>query len=331
MGRLMRKNKLLPILLAACFLRLFVCLPAWTQSNTGATEMPVPVQSQIPVPVQSQTFPISPGDVISVQIFDTPELSSDSVGVSKAGDVNLPVAGLIKVSGLNANQAARKIEQELRARGIMVDPHVTVSVVAYASPNATVLGEVRSPGIYPVLGGRRLLDVIAMAGGLAPTAGKIVTIVRHDDPHHPITVKLVSNAQALGAQANPVIFPDDIVDFGRAGIVYILGAVGKPGGYLVDSNEHMSLMQVLSLAGGWQKEASLSRVHLIRKVPQGHKEITLDLKHVLESKQADIYLKNGDILFVPTSLGKTLGYAAMQSAVTAAETAAVYSTLNSNN
>jgi polysaccharide biosynthesis/export protein len=282
----------------------------------------------MPPATEAPKIAIGPGDILDVEVFDTPELSMQAARVSQSGQVNLPVLGLVEVAGLNQNQAARRIESALRAHGIMLDPHVTVSVVESASQGVTLLGEVKSPGVYPVYGGRRLLDLIALAGGLTPTAGKIVIIAHRDDPHHPVAVRLVPNAMALGSQQNPVILPGDTVEVGKAGIIYILGAVGKPGGYLIDNNEHISLMQALTLAGGWQKEAALSKAMLIRKVPQGHKELMLDLKHVLNGQQADVNVKNGDILYVPTSLGKSLAYRGVEAAIAAAQAAVVYSSVN---
>lgn len=294
------------------------CLVAWGQADTA--------QSQ--ETVQAPQIAIGPGDMLSVQVFDTPELSMDTVRVSQNGQVSLPVLGTVDVAGLNTDQAARRIESVLRTRGIMVDPHVIVSVVDYATQGATLLGEVRSPGVYPTFGGRRLLDVIALAGGILPSAGKIVTIAHRSNPQHPVDIPLVQNAQSLGSQQNPIILPGDTIVVAKAGIIYILGDVVKAGGYLIDNNEHVSLMQVLTLAGGWQKDAALSKARLIREVPEGHKELMLDLKQVVNGKQADVSVEDGDILYIPASLGKTIAYEGMQAAVTAAQTAIVYSTIN---
>lgn len=279
-------------------------------------------------PAEAPNLAIGPGDVLDVQVFDTPELSSDTVRVSQTGQVSLPVLGTVEVAGLNTNQAARRIESELRTRNIMFEPHVTVSVVEYATQGVTLLGEIKTPGVYPTFGDRRLLDMIALSGGLTPTAGKLVTIAHRSDPGHPDLIMLVPNAAHLGSQINPIILPGDTVVVGRAGIVYILGAVIRPGGYLVDNNEHVSLMQALTLAGGWDKAAALSKARLIRKVPEGHKELDLDLKRVLNGRQADIRVENGDILYLPVSLGKTVAYRGMEAIIAAAQTAAVYTAPN---
>lgn len=271
---------------------------------------------------------IGPGDVVDVEVFDTPELSQPSARVGQSGQVNLPVLGQVQIAGLNADQAARRIESQLRGRGIMLQPHVTVTVVEYATQGATILGEVRTPGVYPTFGNRRLLDVIALAGGFQPSAGKIVTIAHRSDPQHPQTITMVEKAQALGRQENPVILPGDTIVVGRAGIVYILGAVNKAGGFLIDNNEHISLMQALTLAGGWNQAAALSKARLVRAVPGGHEQITLDLKRILDGKQADINVEDGDIVYLPMSLGKTLAYRGMEAIIAAAQTAVVYSSSN---
>ena len=312
----MAKSKFAWALVLLC-----VCLPAWPSAN-GQTN---PSQRET---VAEANSIIGAEDVLDVEVFDTPELSSATAHVTEAGDVNLPVLGAIGVAGLSPSEAARKIESELKSRGIMLQPHVTVSIVESARRGATLLGEVKSPGVYSVTGGRRLLDLIAMAGGLGPNAGKLVTIAHRDDPHHPAMIRLVPRAAQLASQQNPVIYPGDTIMVGRAGVVYILGDVKRPGGFLVDNDEHISLMQALTLAGGWNKEAALSKAVLIRKIPQGHKELDLDLKHVLKGKQADVKVEDGDILYVPTSLGKTLAYRGMEAVIAAAQTAAVYTSFN---
>lgn len=322
----MGKNKLIHFL-TLLFICAVGCLPDLAQTNSlQADQTPVPAQQ----PNQSEDIPkilIGPGDLLNVQVFDTPELSAPTVRVSQTGQLVLPVLGPIQVAGLNAEQAARKIESELRSHGIMVDPHVTVSIAEYATQGATMLGEIRTPGVYPTFGGRRLLDMIALAGGLAPSAGKLVTIAHRSNPTHPESIVLVSNAESLGAQSNPIILPGDTVMIGKAGIVYILGAVGRPGGYLIDNNEHISLMEALTLAGGWDKAAALSKARLIRKVPEGHKELMLDLKRILKGEQADVGLQSGDIVFLPMSIGKTVAYEGMQAAIYTAQTAIIVGTV----
>lgn len=313
MELLMAKSKLAGAVALFCGF-LLAGLPAMGQANGAKPRETVAEANAI----------IGAGDVLDVEVFDTPELSLATAHVGNDGTVTLPVLGIVQVGGLNVDQAARKVEAALRTRGIMLQPHVTVSIVENAAQNATLLGEVKVPGVYSTTGGRRLLDLIALAGGFSPLAGRVVTIAHRDDPHHPMIIFVVPKATDLGSQRNPVIQPGDTIMVGKAGIIYILGDVKKPGGFLVDNGEHISLLEALSLAGGWNQEASLSKAELIRKAPQGHKEMTLDLKHVLKGEQANIQVEDGDILFIPSSLGKTIGYRGLQAIITAAQTAAVY-------
>jgi polysaccharide biosynthesis/export protein len=142
-----------------------------SQSDTAQAQTAVPAQA----PERAPMISIGAGDQLDVEVFDTPELSA-SVRVSQTGEINITVLGNIQVAGLTPNQAARKIEAELKSRGILIDPHVTVAIAEYASQGATLTGEVHAPGVYPTLGRRRLLDMIALAGGVTVTAGKVVTL-----------------------------------------------------------------------------------------------------------------------------------------------------------
>lgn len=262
---------------------------------------------------------IGPGDILDVEVFDTPQLSVPNVRVGRKGNINLPVLGMVHVADMGEVEAAAHIESALRTRGLMLSPHVTVSVLQYAVQGATILGQVKAPGVYPTGGGHRLLDMIALAGGLAPSAGKVVTIIHRNAPHHPVNIILAADPAAFSSQRNPVIDAGDTVIVQRSGVVYILGDVGQPGAYMIDNNAPISLMQAISLAGGWKQNASLSGVRLIRRVPGGHKELKIDLKHVLRGKQANIRMKNEDILYIPSSVGKTLMYQGIASAFSAAQ------------
>jgi len=319
--------------LSLCLILIFcigIALPAWGQASVSPSSSvanTVRVQPADQGPPENQprspTIAIGAGDQIDVEVFDTPELSGP-LRVSQTGEINMPVLGNIQVAGLTPNQAARKIEAALKSRGILVEPHVTVSISEYASQGATVTGEVRTPGVYPTLGSRRLLDMIALAGGVATTAGRTATIVHRDDPQHPLNVVLVANNSSLGAQQNPVILPGDTVVIGKAGIIYVLGDVARAGGYLIDNNEPLSLLQALSLAGGWTRTSAQSKVVLIRKLPEGREEIKLDLSHMVHGQLADIAVSNGDILFVPSSFGKLIGYQGVGAVVAGAQQAIVY-------
>ena len=262
---------------------------------------------------QAPTIVIGPGDLLNVVVFETPELSA-SVRVHQDGNADLPVLGQIRLAGLSAPQAAGALEEAYRIRGLLLNPHVTVSATEFASQGATVLGEVRSPGVYPTLGSRRLLDMLSLAGGVSSTAGRLVSIVHRGDSQHPKQIALQPTPASLHAQENPIIQPGDTVVVAKAGVVYIIGDVLRPGGILVDNNERLSIIEALSLAGGMNKTAALSQTKLVRKLPAGREEVDLDLKHILLGKQADVLVSDGDILYVPSSIGKTFLYRGVEAA-----------------
>lgn len=285
----------------------------------GICAAPMPAQQQpggaAPnTPNIPTNIAIGDGDLLNIVVFDTPELTT-SVRVSQTGEVNLPVLGMINLGGLTTIEASLKIEEELRTRHLILDPHVTVFISEYASQGATIMGEVRTPGVYPTLGTRKLLDMISVAGGLQTTAGKAATIVHRGDPQHPVAIALQSGPATMSFQENPVILPGDTIVIAKAGVVYVIGDVLKPGGFLIDNNTPISVLQSLSLAGGWDKTAALSKTMLIRKTSEGREEVDLDLKHVAYGTQADIRVKDGDILFVPSSVSKTMTYRGIEASI----------------
>jgi polysaccharide export outer membrane protein len=257
---------------------------------------------------------IGAGDLLNVIVFETPELST-SVRVNQDGVANLPVLGAVELAGLNANDASRVLERAYKSHGLLLDPHVSVFIAEYASQGASVLGEVRAPGVYPTLGSRRLMDMLSLAGGVAPTAGKVASIIHQGDPTHPVQIALQPTPAAMHAQENPVIEPGDTIVVAKSGVVYVIGDVLRPGGILVDNNERLSVIEALSLAGGMNKTAALSKTKIVRKLPTGREEVDLDLKHILYGKQADVLISDGDILFVPSSVGKTFLYRGIEAAI----------------
>ncbi len=292
-------------------------VPAATTSGAPSQAAQSPTASAPATPMgaddQAPSILIGPGDLLNVVVFETPELST-SVRVNQNGDANLPVLGAVHLAGLNSQEASAALEDAYRTRGLLLNPHVTVSETEFASQGASVLGEVKTPGVYPTLGSRRLLDMISLAGGVSTTAGRLASIVHRTDPQHPVQIALQPTPASLHAQENPIILPGDTVVIAKAGVVYVIGDVLRPGGILVDNNERISIIEALSLAGGFNKTAAMSQTKLIRKLPAGREEVGLDLKHILYGKQADVLVSDGDILFVPSSIGKTFLYRGIEAA-----------------
>lgn len=228
---------------------------------------------------------------------------SPKLRVDEQGAVTLPYAGVLPVSGLTAEEAGRAIEARFREKDVLKDPHVSVTVLEYATQGVTVLGEVKNPGVYPLLGSHTLLDLISAAGGVTPNAGKAVTITHREDPDHPEIVNVASKPGST-ATFNVDVRPADTIMVSRAGIVYVLGDVGKPGGFLIENSDRLTVLQAIALAQGTNRTASLNNTKLIRKTESGHQELPVPLKKILADKVPDQMLADGDILFVPTSGAK---------------------------
>lgn len=288
------------------------CLCGMAAAQDDATAPKAPSTTS----VASSTLPVGVGDLLEVDVFDTPELSG-RLRVDEHGEIGLAVGGSVKVAGLTAEQAARAIEAQLKSTDMMLHPSVAILIVEFANQGVTVMGEVRSPGVYPYLGTKSLFDFISSAGGLAPTASKSVTIVHRRNPNETQTVD-ISDPNTRFNLANVSIWPGDTIMVARSGIVYILGAVGRPGGYLIDNNERVSVLEALALAQGTVPAAKLSKARLIRKNANGKEDLPLPLNSIIANKVPDSPLQDGDIIYVPSSAIKTAALGVLPSAATAA-------------
>jgi polysaccharide biosynthesis/export protein len=270
----------------------------------------------------TETLLIGPGDTISVTVFDTPEMNQE-VRVSDAGEVRLQLIGDVKVGGQTADGASKLIEGALISRNIMKAPQVIVRIKDFATQNVSILGQVKNPGPYEITTSQTVLKVIAMAGGLNDDADRRITIQRSNHPDQKVEYYLANNAdQAM--QTAVMVNPGDTVIVPRAPVVYILGDVGRPGGYAIATNDSkLTMLQLVAMAGSTNK-TSKSNLKLIRKDPEGQqKEIPVQLAAIQKGKQPDIPLQQGDIVFVPFSWMKNT---AMSAANIAASTssAAIY-------
>lgn len=243
--------------------------------------------------------------MIDITVFDSPDLST-SVRVNQKGDVVLPLGGAVQVNGLTAAEAGAAIASRLKQAQIMLDPHVSVMITEYQSQGVTVTGEVRAPGVYPILANRTVMDMIALAGGLNENAGKVASVFHRGDPANVRQVRLDVSVQTpeSAAEGSLELEPGDTISISRSGVIYVIGDVGHPGGFLVEHNDRLSVLQALSLAAGANQTASLGKTELIRKVDSERLIYQLDLKKVLQGGSSDPLLADGDILYVPVSYKK---------------------------
>jgi polysaccharide export outer membrane protein len=261
--------------------------------------------------------PISAGDFLDISEYHTPEFHS-AVRVSPAGTVTLPMIDEVQIGGLDERAAAHAIEAALVAKGMLLHPQVTVLVTAYAGQDVSVLGEVSRPGVYPYTLHHRLLDLISAASGLSPTAGRLVNIYHRSDPKTPHPVVLDPGATDSSSDHNPELAPGDTVQVSRAGLVYVVGDVVRPGGFPVDPAQGLTVVQALSMAWGTSLNAATGRALLIREQKGGRTMTTLNLKRMLHGQEPDQPVYDRDILYVPDSMARNLMNRSIESAIQSA-------------
>jgi polysaccharide export outer membrane protein len=265
---------------------------------------------------------ISPGDELHISVLDMPELEQ-TPRVTDAGDVPVQGIGNVRVVNMTPSEAASAIHDRYLSAHFLNHPQVSVVVDQYATQEVTLIGEVKTPGAFPIATPRPILDVIALGGGLSDDADRDILIERHGDQSHPIHYN-VNNDAERAIKEQVLVNPGDTVVVAKAGIVYVLGDVNRPGGYTMSNNQsRISLLEALSIAGGPARTAKLGHARLIRKVD--HSETQISLGDIQKGKQPDFPLAPGDILYVPFSYAKNLLITSSAGIAGAAGAAAIYS------
>ena len=280
------------------------------------------------VPAASpQDYRIGFDDVLDVSVFEAQELNRE-VRVSSAGEISLPLLDSVHVAGLTPREV-ELVLQELLRRKYMKDPHVSVFVREMQSHPVSVLGAVRRPGVFQVRGSKTLLEILSLAEGLADDAGETVIIMRGAGLQNParsdseeiaaaknandfqtgniVQVNLKNLLDSSDVHQNPMVNPGDIVKVLRAGIVYVVGEVQRPGGFTMKSNEKISVLQAIALSGGLTRTASKGSARIIRTDEQSGEraQTPIDLSKILAGKAPDPILEPKDIVFIPNSATKT--------------------------
>jgi polysaccharide export outer membrane protein len=271
-------------------------------------------------PDQSALVKLGPGDLIEVNVYNVPELTS-KVRVSNSGEIYLPLIDYVHVEGLTQEEAQTLLEKRYTDGGFVRNPHVTIFVDEASSQGVTVLGEVAKAGIYPDVADRKLYEVISEAGGFTNSASRKIAVIRRNQVD-PIRIDLPRNL-ADDLTGNIDIMPGDTITVPRAPIIYVVGDVGRPSGLLVD-NGSLTVLQALALAGGANRTAKMGGARIIRKTPTGMTETNVQLKKMLEAKAPDITLQGDDILFVPVSAGKLAAARTIEVALTMATAVSIY-------
>ena len=251
------------------------------------------------VMAQQESLLIGPGDTLHVQVFDTPELE-EVARVNDKGELPLIMGGSVKVVSLTPSEAAAAIERALIDRKIMFQPRVLVSIEEYATQSVSVTGQIAKPGSYQIATPRSVTDVLTLAGGLTDLADRHVTIERAKDGSQ--ETYFVSNDPQELANHTKLVYPGDRILVPKTGIVYVLGDVGRPGGYAMSNNDaKLTVLQAVAMAGGTAPNAAPGSSRLIRRTSDGYENLALPLSAMQKGKKPDEQMQANDIIYVPFS------------------------------
>jgi len=278
-------------------------------------------------------YRLGPEDQVSIRVMDMDKLQLDSASAPKInvnGDLDLPVIGHLHAEGLTLDQLRAAIADRLC--DVLNAPSVSVSIVQYRSHPISVLGSVRTPGVFQVSQTKRLLEVLSLAGGLAPEAGDKIKISRviasgplplpnvsQDDVsgYYVGTVNVRNLIDDADTSLNIPVLDGDVIAVSKAELIYVMGAVKRAGGFPLGDRTAVSVLQALSLAEGFDRAASPNKARLLRedKPGQDRTETIVDLRPIMSGTAPDVRLRANDILFIPTSGAKMVSLRAIEAAV----------------
>lgn len=275
------------------------------------------------VPDDFSDLRLAPGFYLNVAVYDEPEFNTH-VRVDEKGDISLPLVGSIHVAGKTIAEAQNDIQNRFRTAQILKDPQVTLNVEQYVSSSITVLGEVQSPGRIQLLAPHSLLDVIGMAGGETNLAGDTIQVETPAENGNTFHVYHYTRGREENEVRNVLVKPGDIVTVKRAGVVYVLGAVNRPGGYVMQEDGALNVAQAISLAMGTSMQARIGGIRVVRHDQNGNlKEIPVPYKDIVSGKDKPLQLEAEDIVYVPVSKLKSV-FTAGSTIVAQAGAATIY-------
>lgn len=291
-----------------------------------------------------EEYRIGPEDLIEISVFEVPEMSR-TVRVSASGLISLPMIGSVKAVGLSPRELEQALGDVLR-KSYIKDPQVAVFIREYRSYPISVMGAVKSPGLYYIQTRKGLVEVLSMAGGFAEGArqpGRTITITRRAnvrstgaagapgggsaENQRPAAMEVPVKELVEGTDPkwNVPIYPGDDIRVSIAGVYYVAGDVNRPGAFQLSDFDKISALQALAIAGGTKRTASSKNAVIIRRDAAGKKvEEKIDLSRVLKGKDTDTTLGANDILFVPGSVGKESALRAIETGLSVGTGILVY-------
>lgn len=262
-----------------------------------------------------EEYRLGPGDIVSISVTDAPEFNQKA-RVTDTGVIQISgVSDSLAAEGLTPIELSQSIRKALMEAKQLRNPKVNVFIDEYHGRTITILGAVSKPAVYSLSHRTNVLDAISMAGGALPNSGNTVTVVRGEASAEASgtavgSVQIVDVGRLTRGEdpaGNIEVYNGDVLNVSPAQVVYVVGAVAKPGGYVMSNpSEGVSVVQAVALAEGFRPLAATHRGLIIRQSTSQHgrSEIPVDIQSLMNGGQADLVLAPNDILYVPESGGK---------------------------
>jgi len=335
-------------LLCISFLAAWACLvrlaAAQVPSSAPSTPSSDPDQEQFGAPPASTAsggkmgggvlgpdYILGPEDVLVIDVFNLPEMRQ-VVRIENDGSISVKLLGRVKAAGFTSTELEKHLAKEW-GKSYLQDPQVTVFVREPHAQPVSVVGSVEQPGLYQLTGHRTLIDMLAVAGGLSKkasgSAGRIIYVTRRGGFHDlkpvegmeqlapdQVQIDLKKLFYSNNTALNLEIRSFDTISVSKADIVYVVGAVKKPGGFELESRETVTALQALAMAEGFLGSPSKSHTRIIRRLSDGSvTEIPVDLGKVIKGKAEDPVLTANDILMIPDSTQKAIAKRSAEAAI----------------
>lgn len=248
-------------------------------------------------------------DVLSIEVYEEPDLSRDAVRVSADGHITFPLIGRVRVADKTTAEVENIIANLLAEGQFLVNPHVSVFVKEYLSKKVLILGAVERPGSYELRALERVLDVLSKAGGVDfAEGGNKITILRTEtaggtkDEKIAIDINLRRLLDGEDPLSNLQVSDKDILYIPKADKVFIIGEVKNPGDYLIKDRD-ITIVEAVGMAGGFTRIAARNRTKIIRVEDGVEKIIHVKIDEITREgkKTGDIVLRPNDIIVVPES------------------------------
>lgn len=218
-----------------------------------------------------QSYTLGGNDVVRVTVYGQPDLGTIA-RIAENGSITLPVVGEVRLGGLTAREAERKIAEVLARSNIVKSPQVGVFIEEFQSQMVAVLGEVGKPGMYAITRGKTLMEMISEAGGLSEEAGYIAILTPRDAAGgEKVVVDLSMLLEGRDLKKEPIMRGGDRIYVPKMERFYVYGEVKSPGAYRFERG--MTVMQALAVAGGLSDKGTERGMKIRRKKGDGTEQV----------------------------------------------------------